>query len=128
MSVVEKEQTQDIPEIPEVPEAREAVWLEIPELGVSFRRFRSRDYFKYVCGWRNAAHSRVYELEVKRLGSACTAAAYSDGRELFRLMADSLDLARRCGLAAMRAYLIRGHRKTWRKAQAARKAARGGEG
>ena len=107
---------------PEVLEAIGAApWkpLDIPELDISFKRFYSASYQMYVAAWNNGCDAHVYALTVERVREDWFAIAANDGHEVFRLSCNSKFLAARIGLAAMRAYLIRGHRRTWRRARAA---------
>ncbi|MBP5319838.1 MAG: hypothetical protein J6334_02535 [Kiritimatiellae bacterium] len=87
----------------------------VAEIGVRFRRYRSRAREAYMAEWRNGeGESRVYQVEI-----AGTAAVFSaDGREVFTLRAGTRGLARRLGLKAARAYLVRTHRHAVRTARA----------
>jgi hypothetical protein len=90
--------------------------LDLPEIGISFQRFHSRAYTMFVAAWRDGeANSHVYALTVERVREDYFAIAQNDGQEVFRLSSSSHYLAVLAGLAAMRAYLIRGHRRTWTK-------------
>ena len=97
--------------------AEKPAWkpLDIHELGISFKRFYSTDYEMFVAGWNNGNDSHVYMLTVERVREDWFAIGHNDGREVFRLSTNSKDRSTRCGLAAMRAYLITGHRRTWTK-------------
>ncbi len=97
--------------------------LDIPELDISFKRFYSASYQVYIAAWNNGCDAHVYALTVERVREDWFAIAANDGHEVFRLSCNSKFLAARIGLAAMRAYLIRGHRRTWRRARAAAVAA-----
>lgn len=89
--------------------------LEIPEIGISFRRFFSSRYDKYIAAWNDGCNSHVYELVVQSHGDGWEAIGTNDGGTVFRLQAPSRHLVRRIACASMRAYLTRGHRKTWSK-------------
>ncbi len=107
-------------ELPGGVEIGTAPWkpLDIPELGISFQRFHSAEYEMYVAAWRDGENSsHVYALAVERVGTEWCAVGTNDGHEVFSVTCASRYLTQRLGLAAMRAYLIRGHRKTWRKAR-----------
>lgn len=95
--------------------------LDIPELSISFQRFYSDAFQIYVAAWRNEHDSHVYALTVERVGADWFAVAQNDGHEVYRLSSGSKTLAARLGLAAMRAYIIRGHRRTWCTARKAAK-------
>ena len=95
--------------------------LEIPEIGISFRRFYSSSYDKYIAAWNDGNNSHVYELVVQSQGDGWEAIGMNDGGTVFQLQAPSRHLVRRIACASMRAYLTRGHRKTWSKARAAAK-------
>lgn len=101
----------------------------IPEIGIEFHAYHTKDYYKFLCWWHNEHEpaGRVYELTVKPgdAGDFWYANGLAGGKPLFSLGSYSKRLAIECGLVAMRRYLIRGHRAawtTWRKAEAARKA------
>ncbi len=93
----------------------------IPELGIEFHPFHTKDYYKFICFWKNdqEPNGRVYELTVKPSGAATDSApkwrarGQTGGKSLFVLEAASKRLAIECGLVAMRRYLIRGHRAAW---------------
>ena len=98
----------------------------IPELGIEFHAYHTKDYYKFLCWWHNEHEpaGRVYELTVSELGK-WRAMGLADGKPLFTLESSSKRIAIECGLVAMRRYLISGHRAAWRtlrKAEAARKA------
>ena len=93
----------------------------IPELGIEFHPFHTKDYYKFICFWKNdqEPNGRVYELTVKPSGAATDGApkwrarGQTGGKSLYVLEAASKRLAIECGLVAMRRYLIRGHRAAW---------------
>ena len=112
----------------------------IPELGIEFHAYHTKDYYKFMCWWHNDQDpvGHVYELTVKEWGILAAsdgvpkwrALAMSGGKTLFSLESSSKRLAIECGLTAMRRYLIRGHRaawRTWRRAEAAKQQADGVE-
>lgn len=108
------------PETLEAIGAEKPAWkpLDIPELGVSFKQFYSTAYKMFVAAWKNGNDSHVYVLTVERVLEDWFAIGHNDGREVFRLSTNSKDRSTRCGLAAMRAYLITGHRRTWARTRA----------
>lgn len=93
----------------------------IPEIGIEFHPFHTKDYYKFICFWKNdqEPNGRVYELTVNPSGAATDGApkwrarGQTGGKSLFVLEAASKRLAIECGLVAMRRYLIRGHRAAW---------------
>lgn len=94
--------------------------LEIPECGIDFQRYSSKDCEVYICAWQSGdgSISHVYEVRCRKVEEGKWVASLSnDGRKLCTLAAPSRELARRCALGAMRNYLQRGHRKTLRAAK-----------
>ena len=108
----------DTPITPDAPEMvrGEKPWnpLEMPEIGIDFKRFHSADADVYICGWKNEYISHVYEIRMRRVEDGWRVVMTNDGRKLCSMSAPSRQLAYRCALGAMRAYLRRGHRKTIR--------------
>lgn len=106
---------------PQSPQPREhrPPSLDIPELGMTDHRYHSPALITHTVPWHDASCSHLYELRIVRnpSGTEWTSTGLSDGHELFRLSSRSRWNAERCGLAAMRAWLICGHRRTWRKAR-----------
>ena len=93
--------------------------LEIPACGIDFRRYHGADCEVYICAWKDGHISHVYEVRMRKVEEEKWVAVLSnDGRKLCTLSAPSRQLAYRCALGAMRAYLRRGHRKTIRRAEA----------
>ena len=92
----------------------------IPELGIEFKRFYSPVLVKHIAAWNDGNNSHLYELTVRHTeGGEWWATATNDGHVVFRLSSKSKWFDEILALAAMRKYLIRGHRKTWRKVRAA---------
>ena len=87
---------------------------EIPDLGISFSRFAARDFELHCATWRDGCNSHVYYVRVMRSVVLWTATLENDGREVGRVMADTKAACAELALGAMRAYIIRGHRKTLR--------------
>ncbi len=99
----------------------------IPEIGIEFKSVHTKTYHKYLCYWHNPDNSdeHVYEVTVHASApDSWQSIALNDGKEIFALYSNckrnALDLA----LAAMRRYLIRGHRCAWRTYRKAEKAAK----
>ena len=94
----------------------------IPELGIEFKRFYSPALVKHIAAWNDGNNSHIYELSIHRsIAGEFHAVATNDGNTIFRLVSNSKWLDEILALAAMRKYLIRGHKKTWRKVIAAAK-------
>lgn len=93
--------------------------LEIPEIGIDFKRYHSKDCDVFVCAWRNEFDSHVYEVRMRRTENGWRVVMANDGRKLCSMLAPSRQLAYRFALGAMRGYLRRGHRRTLKHAAAA---------
>lgn len=96
--------------------------LEIPECGIDFRRYYSKDCEVYICAWKDGQGniSHVYEVRCRKVEEGkWVAEGSNDGRKLFAMIVPSRQLSYRFALGAMRDYLRRGHRKTIRKAKKA---------
>ena len=95
-----------------------AKFLSIPELGIQFRRYRSANMTKLIATWRDDANAHVYEISVQRDGDSPNcgwrALATNDGHNVFQLRAKCRSNCERFALSAMKHYLKRGHRKTYR--------------
>lgn len=96
---------------------------DIPELGISWRRFYTPKYVHIIAAWNNGQDAHVYQMTVRPCplasGERWHVDVTNDGGTVFTMESNSKCLAERCGLSAMRAYIIRGHRKTWRRVHAA---------
>ena len=88
--------------------------FEIPDLGISFSRFAAKDFELHCAAWRNENDSHIYSVRVLRSGAVWSAALENDGREVGRVMANTKAACAELALGAMRAYIVRGHRKTLR--------------
>ena len=115
----------DTPLSPDAPKL-ERGWPEIsdiPELGIQWRRYHTPRYVHVIAAWNDAANAHVYQMTVRpwplASGERWHVNVTNDGGTVFTMESRAKHLAERCGLAAMRAYIIRGHRKTWRKVRAA---------
>ena len=94
--------------------------VNIPEVGIEFKSVHTKTYHKYFCYWHAAETSdeHVYEVTVSaHAEDSWQTVALSDGKEIFALFANSRRKAIELGLAAMRRWLIRGHRCAWRTAR-----------
>ena len=96
---------------------------DIPELGIFWRRFYTPKYVHIIAAWNNGQDAHVYQMTVRpwplASGERWHVNVTNDGGTVFTMESNSKCLAERCGLSAMRAYIIRGHRKTWRRVHAA---------
>lgn len=95
-----------------------AKFLSLPELGIQFRRHRSANMTKLIATWRDDANDHVYEISVQRDGDSPNcgwrALATNDGRNVFQLRTKNRHNCEHFALSAMKRYLKRGHRKTYR--------------
>lgn len=108
------------PRTPE-EEARErfAKWLSVPALGIQFKRLRSKALTKLVASWRDEFNDHIYEICVAPDGATPNcgwrAKATNDGHLVFTLTAKDRANCEQFALSAMKRYLKRGHRRTYRK-------------
>lgn len=94
--------------------------LEIPECGIDFKRYYSKDCEVYICAWKDGQEniSHVYEVRCRKVEDGkWEAEGSNDGRKLFTLSVPSRQLSYRFALGAMRDYLRRGHRKSIKRAK-----------
>lgn len=101
-------------------EARERFgkYLSVPALGMQFRRYRSANTTILVATWRDDVNSHVYVLRVERDGDSPNcgwrATATNDGHVVFQLRTKSRSNCEHFAFSAMKRYLKRGHRRTYR--------------
>jgi len=95
-----------------------AKFLSLPELGIQFRRHKSANMTKLIATWRDDVNDHVYEISVQRDGDSPNcgwrALATNDGHNVFQLRMKNRHNCEHFALAAMKRYLKRGHRKTYR--------------
>ena len=95
-----------------------AKFLSLPELGIQFRRHKSANMTKLIATWRDDANDHVYEISVQRDGDSPNcgwrALATNDGHNVFQLRTKNRHNCEHFALSAMKRYLKRGHRKTYR--------------
>ena len=95
-----------------------AKFLSLPELGILFRRHKSANMTKLIATWRDDVNDHVYEISVQRDGDSPNcgwrALATNDGHNVFQLRTKNRHNCEHFALAAMKRYLKRGHRKTYR--------------
>ena len=116
----------------EKPFTRTAL-CDIPEIGIEFKQFYTKEYYHAVCYFHNKeGEQHVYEVTVRPFPNGAGeigrwhANCLADGETKFILESKSKSIAIECALTAMRRYLIRGHRaawRTWRRAEAAKQQA-----
>ena len=108
-------------------EARERFgkFLSIPALGIQFRRYRSANTTILVATWRDDFNSHVYVLRVERDGDSPNcgwrATATNDGHVVFQLRTKNRSNCEQFAFSAMKRYLKRGHRRTYRTIAKAKK-------
>lgn len=111
----------------EEEEARERFgkFLSIPALGIQFRRYRSANTTILVATWRDDFNSHVYVLRVERDGDSPNcgwrATATNDGHVVFQLRTKNRSNCEQFAFSAMKRYLKRGHRRTYRTIAKAKK-------
>lgn len=95
-----------------------AKFLAVPALGIQFRRYRSANTTILVATWRDDTNSHVYMLRVERDGDSPNcgwrATATNDGHIVFQLRTKNRSNCEHFAFSAMKRYLKRGHRKTYR--------------
>ena len=92
-------------------------YLEMPEIGIRFRWFNSREMSLLVSEWRDRQEnmSHVYEVSVELYGkeeNLWMANGKNDGHLVFTLTSKGRSRCERLALAAMKSWLRKGHRKT----------------
>lgn len=95
--------------------------VNIPEIGIEFQQFYTKEYYHAACYFHNKeGDQHVYEVTVRPFpngeGEICRwhANCMADGETKFILESKSKSIAIECALTAMRRYLVRGHRCAWR--------------
>jgi len=113
------------PRTPEEARERFGKFLSIPALGIQFRRHKSANMTKLVATWRDDVNDHIYEITVQRDGDTPNcgwrATATNDGRGVFQLRTKSRSNCENLALSAMKRYLKRGHRRTYRTIAKAKK-------
>ena len=88
--------------------------FKIELLGIAFSRFSAKDCEYHCAAWKDECNSHVYAVRVMQSGAVWSAALENDGREVGRVMANKKAACAELALGAMKAYLLRAHRKTLR--------------
>lgn len=103
------------------PNAQKMALVNIPEIGIEFQQFYTKEYYHAACYFHNKeGDQHVYEVTVRPFpngeGEICRwhANCMADGETKFILESKSKSIAIECALTAMRRYLVRGHRAAWR--------------
>lgn len=98
--------------------------VNIPEIGIEFQQFYTKEYYHAVCYFHNKeGDQHVYEVTVRPFPNGAGeigrwhANCMADGETKFILESKSKSIAIECALTAMRRYLVRGHRCAWRTAR-----------
>lgn len=95
-----------------------AKFLSVPELGIQFRRHKSANMTRLIATWRDDANDHVYEISVLRDGDSPNcgwrATATNDGHVIFQLRTKNRSNCEHFAFSAMKRYLKRGHRRTYR--------------
>ena len=102
-----------------------AKFLSLPELGIQFRRHTSANMTRLIATWRDDANDHIYEISVQRDGDSPNcgwrALATNDGHVVFQLRTKNRSNCEQFAFSAMKRYLKRGHRKTYRTLAKAKK-------
>ena len=102
-----------------------AKFLSVPALGIRFNRHRSKALTTLAATWRDEANDHIYEVRVQPDGDTPNcgwrATATNDGHRVFTLTTRNRTNCEHFALSAMKRYLKRGHRKTYRKLAKANK-------
>jgi len=113
------------PRTPEEERERFCRYLSVPALGIQFRRYRSANTTILVATWRDDFNSHVYVLRVERDGDSPNcgwrATATNDGHVVFQLRTKNRSNCEQFAFSAMKRYLKRGHRRTYRTIAKAKK-------
>lgn len=95
-----------------------AKFLSVPALGIRFNRHRSKALTTLVATWRDEANDHIYEVRVQPDGDTPNcgwrATATNDGHRVFTLTTKNRTNCEHFALSAMKRYLKRGHRRTYR--------------
>ena len=96
-----------------------AKYLSVPALGIQFARRKSKALTTLAATWRDDVNDHIYEIAVQRDGDSPNcgwrATATNDGHVVFQLRTKNRTNCEHFALSAMKRYLKRGHRRTYRK-------------
>ena len=88
--------------------------LKIEDLGIEFQRLRSEDAEMYAANWSNGHSSHLYLVGISRSGGVWRATLGIDLRYIGGVEARTRSRCADMAVYAMRAVILRGHRKTLR--------------
>lgn len=95
-----------------------AKYLSVPTLGIQFYRHKSKSLTTLAATWRDAHNDHIYEVHVQPDGDSPNcgwrATATNDGHAVFQLRTKNRSNCEHFALSAMKRYLKRGHRRTYR--------------
>ena len=97
--------------------------LKIEDLGIEFQRLRSEDAEMYAANWSNGHSSHLYLVGISRSGGVWRATLGIDLRYIGGVEARTRSRCADMAVYAMRAVILRGHRKTLRTLRRAKEAA-----
>ena len=97
--------------------------LKIEDLGIEFKRFKSGKAEFYICQWDNGHDSHLYSVGIVDQIGRWTANLAIDGRRVGGCDADTRSRCADMAVYAMRAVILRGHRKTLRTLRRAKESA-----
>lgn len=95
-----------------------AKYLSVPTLGIQFDRHKSKSLTTLAATWRDDHNDHIYEVRVQPDGDTPNcgwrATATNDGHAVFQLRTKNRSNCEHFALSAMKRYLKRGHRRTYR--------------
>lgn len=103
-----------------------AKYLSVPTLGIRFARHKSKALTTLAATWRDDVNDHIYEVRVQPDGDTPScgwrATATNDGHAVFQLRTKNRSNCEHFALSAMKRYLKRGHRRTYRTIAKAKEA------
>ncbi len=97
--------------------------LKIEDLGIEFKRFKSGKAEFYICQWDNGHDSHLYSVGIVDQIGRWAATLSIDGRRVGGCDADTRSRCADMAVYAMRAVILRGHRRTLRTLRREKEAA-----
>ena len=102
-----------------------AKYLSVPTLGIQFDRHKSKSLTTLAATWRDDHNDHIYEVHVQPDGDSPNcgwrATATNDGHAVFQLRTKNRSNCEQFAFSAMKRYLKRGHRRTYRTIAKAKK-------
>lgn len=86
----------------------------IEDLGIEFSRFAAKECEVHCATWRDGDNSHIYKVEMTPHPAGWHASLSNDGRNVGGVTAESRSRCADMAMGAMRAYIVRGHRRTLR--------------